>query len=157
MVRTALLFFLLVMSGCFGIRDGSEAHCDPQEPLYVALGFHVQAGGVSETVADTSFTSIYAMGTRAELRGRRINNHFYLPVPANGGEVQYVFEQGSHQEIIALEFKLQAYFRDTQCTPLLRIQAVKLVPERTSIPENKFSIRINQYHPYESTVLIAVP
>lgn len=140
------MLLMALLTGCLD----EEADCGPVEPLRLSLGFYETSVNGLVTTKDTSFVSVYAEGTNAELRNRRIDNIFYLPVPAKGGVVTYVFEQESSRATLTLNYAVEAYFEDTACPPKVRVKAITLMPEQTTFSQNK--IRIN-----ENAVSIFIP
>lgn len=144
--------FMALLIGCAPISD----NCETVEPLYVKVGFYEQQAGSVAMPLDTSFLSVYAEGTRAELRNRRLDNLFHLPVPVHGGEVSYVFEQEEGVKVLTLDFGLEARFKHTDCAPGLQIKSLAVLEERTTF-ENRISVFKNQYFPNETIVAIYIP
>ena len=144
---------MLLLTGCYG---KSMEDCDPPKALQLRLGFYKLGESNTRVIIDTSFTSVYAAGTGAELRSRRIDNHYYLPVPVKGGQVSYILEQEDRQETLTLDYAVSGYIVDTECVPVLQIRAISVVPEQTTIPEKDILISTYSYPFYENTVLVLV-
>lgn len=150
----ALLALLSFVSSC--IRPEPDCVQEPQQLQKIFVGFYLQdSASYYHSAIDTTFSSVYAAGYAAEMKGRRVDRKFYLPVPAGGGEVRYVFEQGTQRDTLALEVQLELDFEDTYCQPVVRISGMKLLPEFTSYPSELIEAHA-AYH-NEASIRIYLP
>jgi hypothetical protein len=137
---------LLLTMGCIG----REEPCPTAEEPWIALGFY-RSGTVPNRWAaapiDTSFLSVYALGTRAELSQRRIENFFMLPLPLAGGTVSYVFVQADRQDTITLQSSSKTVLLPHECGLLLKPDQVRLLPAGTSLRAD--SVVFGFYFPYD--------
>ena len=146
---------LLVLASCE--RPEPECPEEPQDLQKISVGFFRAEGLYYHPAIDTTFSSVYAAGYPAEMRGRRIDGKYYLPVPSDGGKVLYVFEQGAERDTLALELKLELDFEDTYCPPVVRISEIKLLPELTSYPAESIKVYGSNYYYNETSVRIYLP
>lgn len=144
---------LLVLNSC----ERPEPNCrDGQHSLQkMWIAFYHTDSSYYRPAIDTTFSSVYAAGYPAEMRGRKIDGKYYLPVPSGGGKVLYVFEQGAQHDTLALELKLGLDFEDAYCPPVVRISEIKLLSELTTYPAEL--VETYGTYNYEASVRIYLP
>ncbi len=153
-LRSKLFLFLIFIGVSACVEP--EAVCEEERVLQVSVAFSAAGDSRYNPSVDTTFTAVYAVGTNAEMRSRKVNNTFYLPAPAAGGDVLYVFEQGDARDTLALHLEYDVRFRDTGCPPEVRVKQAVVLFERTSYPADSVTIFTNRYA-YEAAVTIWVP
>ena len=157
MVVRKLFFIGSILLSVLTSCERPEPACpeEPQDLQKIFVGFFRVEDLYSHPAIDTTFSSVYAAGSPAEMRGRRIDGKYYLPVPSGGGKVLYVFEQGAERDTLALDLKLELDFEDAYCPPVVRISEIKLLPDLTSYPA-EFVETYGSYF-YETSVRIYLP
>ena len=154
-----LLLCLCLLGAC--VMDPPP--CPMPDEQWVAVGFY--RSGVSATgyhfPIDTLFSSIYAVGSSAELAQRRIENFIMLPVPHAGGRVDYVFRQENRQDTLSLFYVNHPMLDANECGLLMKISQIDILQEGTSIKAD--SIKAVSYFSYvdlkpvSATLAVFVP
>lgn len=146
MKKSWLLVLLpLCLLGC-GYGD---VPCPVPEEQWLAVGFYRSGTTISwrnELPLDTLFTSVYPVGSNAELRHRRIENFLMLPLPVKGGPVAYVFRQGDRLDTLSLDLISTTRIDATECGVLVQLDSVMLVQRETTLRAD--SILFGPYFPY---------
>ena len=154
MKKNKILLFGLLLG--FQACIEPEAECKEVQIQKVQIGFYRSLDSLYYLPIDTLFNSVYVPGKDAEMRGRRIGNFYYLPFPATGGEVQYVFEQGSNRDTLAIRGDIEAAIEDSFCPAKVRVTNIRVLSDQTTYPID--SVVVNPYYyGYEAKISIVVP
>ena len=130
---------------------------------WVAVGFYRSGDSVTRFTfpIDTLFSSVYPVGSGAELAQRRIENFIMLPVPHAGGRVNYVFRQGDRQDTLSLFYTNSPALDANECGLLMKISQLDILQDGTSIKADSIKA-VNYFYyadlkPISATLAIFVP
>ena len=139
-----VLFCLFILSAC----EHTPPPCPWPDEQWVVVGFFRSGEPVSQwnEPIDTVFTSVYPVGARAELAGRRIANSYLLPIPHAGGRVDYVFQQNNRQDTLSLFFTTGAELYPKDCGLLMKAREVEILQESTTLKADSITFRSFFYY-----------
>lgn len=142
---------MLLLGACVG----EPPPCPGPEEKWIAVGFFSSSENFNrwDLPIDTSFSSVYPIGTNAELAGRRIENYFLLPIPHAGGQVSYVFQQHDLIDTLSLFITTSVSLSADDCGLLMNALEVEVLQERTTMKAD--IIQVSDYFPYDDPKTIS--